>query len=52
MKVYVPSAMPDTVDEVPVPVVNVPPGDLVIVQEPVAGSPLKATLPVARTQVG
>ena len=36
----------------PVPVVVVPPGVLVRVQLPVAGSPLNTTLPVASEQVG
>ena len=37
---------------VPEPVVVVPPGERVKVQEPVAGKPLKTTLPVAKVQVG
>ena len=37
---------------VPEPVVVVPPGERVKVQEPVAGKPLKTTLPVAKAQVG
>ena len=37
---------------VPDPVVVVPPGVLVKVQLPVAGKPLKTTLPVATEQVG
>ena len=37
---------------VPLPVVVAPPGLAVTVQVPVAGSPLSATLPVARPQVG
>jgi hypothetical protein len=32
--------------------VVVPPGERVIVQEPVAGNPVKTTLPVAIEQVG
>ena len=36
---------------VPVPVVVVPPGDLVIVHVPDAGNPFKITLPVAMAQV-
>ena len=36
----------------PVPVVVVPPGVLVRIQLPVAGSPFKTTLPVASAQVG
>ena len=50
--VYVPAASPVIVLLVPVPVVVVPPGVLVSVQVPVAGSPLNATLPVATAQVG
>ena len=52
VKVYVPAASPDIVVVVPVPAVVVPPGDLVKVQEPVAGNPFKTTLPVATVQVG
>lgn len=37
---------------VPVPVVVVPPGDLVNVQVPEAGKPESTTLPVATEQVG
>ena len=37
---------------VPVPVVVVPPGDLVKVQLPVAGKAFKITLPVAKAHVG
>ena len=40
------------VELVPVPVVVVPPGDLVKVHVPVTGNPLKITLPVAKAQVG
>ena len=40
------------VELVPVPVVVVPPGDLVKVHVPVAGNPVKTTLPVACEQVG
>ena len=36
----------------PVPVVVVPPGNLVIVQVPDAGNPFNTTLPVATAQVG
>ena len=46
VKVYVPAGIPVTLVLVPVPVVMVPPGDLVKVQVPVAGKPFKATLPV------
>jgi hypothetical protein len=52
VKVYVPDEIPVTVVLVPVPDVFVPPGVLVNVQVPEAGNPLKATLPVARAQVG
>ena len=37
---------------VPEPVVVVPPGDRVKVHVPVAGKPLKITLPVAKAQLG
>ncbi len=40
------------VELVPEPVVVVPPGVLVKVHVPVAGNPLKITLPVAKAQVG
>jgi hypothetical protein len=40
------------VELVPEPVVVVPPGDRVKVHVPVAGKPLKITLPVAKAQVG
>ena len=40
------------VELVPVPVVVVPPGDLVSVHVPVAGNPFNTTLPVATAQVG
>ena len=52
MKVYVPDGIPDTVVLVPVPVVVVPPGDLVNVQVPDEGKPLNTTLPVADAQLG
>lgn len=52
VKVNVPAGIPDIVVLVPVPVFVVPPGVLVTVQEPVAGSPFKTALPVARVQVG
>jgi hypothetical protein len=47
-----PASSPDIVVPVPVPVEVLPPGVLVIVQVPVAGRPLKATLPVATAHVG
>ena len=37
---------------IPVPVLVVPPGDLVNVHVPVAGNPFKITPPVASAQVG
>ena len=40
------------VEVVPVPEVVIAPGVLVKVQVPVAGNPLRTTLPVARAQVG
>ena len=40
------------VELVPVPVVVVPPGDIVNVHVPVAGRPFKTTLPVVKTSVG
>ena len=43
---------PLNVSVVPVPVIVEPPGVAVTVQVPDAGSPLKATLPVAVVQVG
>jgi hypothetical protein len=43
---------PLNVSVVPVPVMVEPPGVAVTVQVPDAGSPLKATLPVAVVQVG
>ena len=52
VKVYVPVASPEIVVPEPVPVVVVPPGDLVKVQVPDAGKPFNITLPVARAQVG
>jgi len=52
VNVYVPVAIPDTVVVVPVPEVVTEPGVLVTVHVPVAGRPLRATLPVATPQVG
>ena len=52
IKVSVPLAIPDIVILVPVPVVVIPLEDLVKVHVPVAGNPLKTTLPVATVQVG
>ena len=47
-----PADNPVTVVDVPVPVLVVPPGDLVMVHVPEEGSPLRTTLPVATEQVG
>ena len=47
-----PGARAEIVLVVPVPVVVVPPGFLVSVHVPVAGRPVKATLPVGIEQVG
>jgi hypothetical protein len=52
VKVYVPAGIPEIVALIPVPVLVVPPGVLVNVQVPVAGSPFKTALPVAIVQVG
>jgi hypothetical protein len=52
VKVYVPARSNEIVELVPVPDVVVPPGDLVKVHVPDAGNPFKATLPVAKAQVG
>lgn len=52
VKVYVPGRSPDIVLLDPVPVVIVPPGVMVSVQTPVAGRPLKTTLPVGTLNVG
>lgn len=52
VNVYDPASRPVIVLVVPVPVVIIPPGDLVIVHVPVAGNPLNATLPVERAHVG
>jgi len=52
VKVYVPAASNEIVELVPVPVVVVPPGERVRVHVPLAGNPLKTTLPVAKVQVG
>jgi hypothetical protein len=49
---YVPAERPDTVELTPVPTDVMPPGDFVNVQEPVAGNPLKITLPSAIVHVG
>ena len=52
VKVYVPGISPVTVVLVPVPEVVIPPGFLVNVQVPVAGRPLKTTLPVGAVHAG
>ena len=52
VKVWVPELSPLKVVLVPLPLVVVPPGLSVTVQVPDAGNPLKATLPVAKPQVG
>jgi len=48
----IPAAIPEIVILVPVPEVIVPPGVLVTDHVPVAGSPFKTTLPVAKAHVG
>jgi hypothetical protein len=48
----VPVGRPETVLEVPVPVIVPGPGERVRVQVPLAGNPLRTTLPVATAQVG
>ena len=55
VKVYVVDAVnPEKVPVVvgPLPLMVAPPGDAVTVQDPLAGKPLKPTLPVAVEQVG
>lgn len=52
VKVYVPGASPEIVVLEPDPAVIVPPGFLVNVHAPVAGKPLKTTLPVGTLKVG
>ena len=49
---YIPTASPDIVVLVPVPVIVVPSGVCVKVQVPVDGKPLKTMLPVATVHVG
>jgi len=51
-KVYVLAGSPLKIPVVPVPLIVVEPKDSVTVQVPVAGNPLKATLPVAVEHVG
>lgn len=52
VKVYVPGFIPVMVLAVPDPETDKLPGERVTVHEPVAGSPLSATLPVEVPQVG
>lgn len=52
VKVYVPGGMAETVRVVPLPRSMTLPGMRVRVHVPVAGSPLRATLPVERAHVG
>jgi hypothetical protein len=52
VKVNVPEGMDETVVETPEPEIVTPPGVLVSVQAPVAGNPLKTTLPVEIAQGG
>jgi len=52
VKVNIPAARFDIVILVPVPVVVEEPGKRVMIQLPVAGSPLKITLPVGTVNVG
>ena len=52
VKVYVPDGSVETVVVVPEPEIVTPPGFLVNVQLPVAGNPLKTTLPVDIAHVG
>jgi hypothetical protein len=52
VKVYDPEIKPETVVLVPVPFVVIAPGLRVSVQVPVAGNPLRTTLPVETVQVG
>ena len=47
-----PAVNPLIVPVVPVPVAVAPPGDAVTVHVPLAGKPLKATLPVVTVHVG
>lgn len=52
VKVYVPCVSPEIIVLVPVPVIVVPPGDLVSVHVPATGKPLKEILPMDTEQVG
>lgn len=52
VNVKVPEGIPEITDDVPVPVVVIPPGDLVTVQVPLEGSPVNSTEPVVTPQAG
>jgi hypothetical protein len=52
VKLWVPDGMPETVVLVPLPVVGIAPGYRVRVHVPVAGKPLRITLPVDKLHVG
>lgn len=51
VKLYVPATRPVTVVLVPVPFVIIVPGLRINVQVPIAGNPLRITLPVAAVHV-
>lgn len=52
VKWYVPAGIEEITVVAPVPLFVIPPGVRVTVQLPVAGNPLRATLPVDNRQVG
>jgi len=52
VNVNIPAGIPEIVALPPVPEVIVPPGVLITDQAPVAGSPFRTALPVARVHVG
>jgi hypothetical protein len=52
VKVNMPEGSVETVVAAPEPEISTPPGLLVNIQVPVAGNPLKTTLPVDIAQVG
>lgn len=52
LNVCVPCWIPEIITLVPAPIVTIPPGLRVSTHVPVAGNPLKSTLPVARAHVG
>jgi hypothetical protein len=52
VNVYVPGPIPETVADVPVPVVITLPGERVSVHVPEAGKPFNTTLPEVTEQVG